>query len=95
VLEGSALGGRLVLRAARARLGDDLPVSFFGSVGRERLGADWRALRTALDRHGARHGGAGCQAVVDGAHATFTSMSRWLRGGYSPASTMSSVRSTT
>lgn len=80
VLEGSALGGRLVLRAARERLGDDLPVAFFGSVGREHLGADWRALKAALDLHGEQHGEAGRAAVVDGALATFTAMSAWMRG---------------
>ena len=79
VLEGSALGGRLVLRAARDRLGDDLPVAFFGSVGREHLGADWRALKAALDRHGAEHGAAGRTAVTAGARETFAAMSRWLR----------------
>lgn len=76
VLEGSALGGRLVLRAARERLGDDLPVAFFGSVGREHLGADWRALKAALDRHGAEHGAA---EVTAGALQTFAAMSGWLR----------------
>ena len=76
VLEGSALGGRLVLRSARDRLGDDLPVAFFGSVGREHLGADWRALKTALDLHGSRHGPVDATA---GALDTFSAMSRWLR----------------
>lgn len=49
VLEGSALGGRVIARRAQAALGAGLPVAFFSSVSRPDPGGDWRALQAALD----------------------------------------------
>ena len=80
VLEGSALGGRVVARRARAAMGDDLPVAFFSSAGRHDLGADWRALTAALDAFGVGRVAAR-RAVVDAASATFTALTAWLAEG--------------
>ena len=75
VLEGSALGGRIVARQARAALGADLPVAFFTSAGREHLGADWRALQAALDTV---VDGSFAQEVVTAARQTFTAFGHHL-----------------
>ncbi len=77
VLEGSALGGRVIARQARRALGEDLPVAFFSSAGRADLGADWRALQTALDTFGAEHPSAR-GAVVAAAEHTFRALTAWL-----------------
>lgn len=78
VLEGSALGGRLIAREARRALGEDLPLAFFSSAGRHDLGADWRALQAALDGFGAGHGRAARRAVLESARATFAALEAWL-----------------
>ena len=75
VLEGSALGGQIVARQARAALGSDLPVAFFASANRDQLGADWKALQRALDGHGQTHDP---EDVISAAEATFTAMGSWL-----------------
>ena len=75
VLEGSALGGQIVARQARAALGSDLPVAFFASAHRNQLGADWKALQRALDGHGQTHDP---EDVISAAEATFTAMGSWL-----------------
>ncbi|MGJ7441953.1 biliverdin-producing heme oxygenase [Aquipuribacter sp. MA13-6] len=49
VLEGSALGGRLVARHARAALGPDVPVAFFTGAGLPDLTTRWRSLQRRLD----------------------------------------------
>ncbi|MCW2777690.1 MAG: hem oxygenase [Frankiales bacterium] len=53
VLEGSALGGRVVAGHARRALGADLPVTFFSGETRHGLRTDWRSLLAALDAFGA------------------------------------------
>ena len=65
VLEGSALGGRIVARMVNAAIGD-VPTTFFSGRGR---GHQWPAVRGALRRY-AERGGDG-DAVVTGAVATF------------------------
>ena len=83
VLEGSALGGRIVARRARHILGDNLPVAFFSSEGRDDLGADWRALQASLDAFGAGRP-VEQQAAVTCARATFTALSAWLESSTVP-----------
>ncbi|MFE1597781.1 biliverdin-producing heme oxygenase [Methylobacterium sp. ID0610] len=71
VLEGSALGGRLILAALRRRPDLDLgeATRFFDGRGSD-TGRLWGALRTALDRFGDRDPRAGA-AVIRGAHDAF------------------------
>lgn len=77
VLEGSALGGRIIARQARRALGEDVPVSFFSSAGRVDLGADWRSLQGALDVFGADNAPAR-DAAVAAAKDTFGALGAWL-----------------
>lgn len=79
VLEGSALGGQVVARRARAALGDGLPVSFFSSAGR-RPGPNWRELQHALDRFGAASGPAAAEQVVRAATDSFEQFGQWISG---------------
>ena len=74
VLEGSALGGRIVARRARVALGAQLPVAFFSGAGRADLGADWRALQAAIDAFGTDHGEADARRTVAAARHTFASL---------------------
>jgi heme oxygenase len=78
VLEGSALGGRVVARRARAALGERLPVAFFSSAGRENLHGDWRVLQGALDGFRTCHGPASSLEVVASARQTFAALGAWL-----------------
>jgi diguanylate cyclase (GGDEF)-like protein len=78
VLEGSALGGRIVAQRARAELGQDLPVSFFASTARADLSGDWRALRAALDAFGASRGRIAAEETTDAALRTFAALGTWL-----------------
>jgi heme oxygenase len=81
VLEGSALGGRIVARRAREALGEDLPVAFFSSRGGEQLAADWRALQRSLDAFGARRGAVARRVAVSAARETFGALGGWLTRG--------------
>jgi heme oxygenase len=78
VLEGSALGGRIILRDLQGRLGDHLgeATRFFGGRG-ERLGPMWNSFRGVLDRFGETHPQL-TDAVQSGADATFTALIRWF-----------------
>ena len=69
VLEGSLLGGGVIARRARDRLGD-VPVAFFSGSGR-RVGADWHSFQRTLDSFGRSHGEAACATAVAAAHDTF------------------------
>ncbi|UFN49745.1 biliverdin-producing heme oxygenase [Roseomonas sp. OT10] len=53
VLEGSALGGQLILRRAREALGVSPGdgASFHAALGRPPVGEGWRAFRAALEAH--------------------------------------------
>jgi heme oxygenase len=53
VLEGSAMGGRVVAYRAQTKLDEKLPVSFFTSAGRSQPQRDWRAFQQSLDFFGA------------------------------------------
>jgi heme oxygenase len=68
VLEGSTLGGQVILRAATAALGVDAAhgAGFLAGHGRQN-GAMWKALTEALDRIDPAHH----DAIVDGASQTF------------------------
>ncbi len=80
VLEGSALGGQVVARVVRDRLGlgADSGVAFFSSRGRH-VGVEWRAFGHACDAYLEAHGGG--DRGVEGAEATFAAMHRWLAQG--------------
>jgi heme oxygenase len=56
VLEGSALGGRFILRDLQARLGPAIAgaTKFFAGHGAQ-TGPFWNALKQKLDTYGARH----------------------------------------
>jgi len=81
VLEGSALGGKVILRTLEARLGPQIAgaTAFFGGAGRERALA-WPAFKTVLDRFGAGRPAAQARAVA-GAMAVFRQFAQALRGG--------------
>lgn len=68
VLEGSALGGQVILRRAEAALGlgPERGASFHASLGRP-VGEGWRRFRQALALHCADAGGA-CDAARDSFH---------------------------
>ncbi len=80
VLEGATLGGQIIAREVRGRLGltPEHGCAFFTSYG-EHVGAMWRAFRALL-----------LQAAVDevteaalvrGAHETFEAFDQWLARG--------------
>ncbi len=66
VIEGSALGGRVIGPAIRSAIGD-VPTNFFDSAGRGHP-SPWRSLKEALRRFGVS---GDCDAVVEGARVTF------------------------
>lgn len=78
VLEGTALGGQIIARRARAKLGNQLPVAFFSSAGRGDLRADWRGLQDALDAAAESWGTVGTLETIVSARQTFTAMGEWL-----------------
>lgn len=80
VLEGSALGGQIVGRIVRDRLGYDREhgVAFFLGEGRH-IGEDWRAFGQACDAYFATHGGQ--DKAIEAADETFAAMGGWLRAG--------------
>jgi heme oxygenase (biliverdin-IX-beta and delta-forming) len=78
VLEGSALGGRIVARQAAARLGHDLPVAFLTSAGCDDLGVRWRSLQATLDTVPDVFGRSGAQEAISAACATFHELGGWL-----------------
>ncbi len=67
VVEGSALGGRVIAPAIRRRLGE-VSTLFFDGAGRGHPSA-WRDLRTVLQRYGESQ--PDLDDVVGGARATF------------------------
>ncbi len=78
VLAGSALGGRLIARRARDRLGEALPVAFFTGLGRPDLGPAWRGLTATLDGFGAVSPAAGSERVVLAAGRAFAVLTHRL-----------------
>ena len=79
VLEGSTLGGRVIVRHLEATLGLGplRGARFFAGHG-ERTGAMWAGCRHALERHA--EGGGDVDAVVEGAAGTFAALGRWIEG---------------
>ncbi|WP_223752702.1 biliverdin-producing heme oxygenase [Myxococcus sp. RHSTA-1-4] len=80
VLEGSTLGGQLILRHLRSRFAD-LPVgpfAFFSAYGEE-VGPMWRAFGQALTQAAAEAASGDFDArVVKGARDTFDAFGAWL-----------------
>jgi len=74
VLEGSSLGGRMVLPAITAAIGE-VPSGFFSGAGR-RHPACWRAVQKALGRYEDAGGDPG--QVLFGACETFAAFGRRL-----------------
>jgi heme oxygenase len=82
VLEGATLGGQVVLRHVRPRLGlNGKGTSFFASYG-ERVGPMWRGFCDYLN--GREFSAEDRDAVVASACATFDSLQKWLgaNGGF-------------
>ncbi|SNX71559.1 heme oxygenase [Cereibacter ovatus] len=78
VLEGSALGGKVILRHLRARLGDEIgaATAFFGGPSHAEA-THWRTFKAALDRFGMEHPHERAD-VLAGATATFTALIEWF-----------------
>ncbi|WP_415388075.1 biliverdin-producing heme oxygenase [Roseomonas sp. BN140053] len=75
VLEGSVLGGQVVLRRAAAALGvsAESGASFHAGLGRPPAGESWRAFRAALEAHCAD-----APAATEAAAATFAALADWM-----------------
>lgn len=75
VIEGSTLGGRVILRDLERRLGPGIAgaTAFFGGHG-PATGALWQALRGALDRFAVQRP----EEVVAGAARTFRAFGAWM-----------------
>ncbi len=84
VIEGSMLGGRVLARALRARLGPAVAgaLSFLDAYG-ERLAALWSDLGRALDQAG--RAPAARAAILAAANDTFACVERWLVAREGPA----------
>ncbi len=78
VLEGSTLGGQIILRHLRAVLGESLDGAdtFFNGHG-PRTGAMWSAARVAVDAYGEKHP-EDCDRVIEGAASTFRAVGAWM-----------------
>ncbi len=76
VVEGSALGGRVIAPVVRNRLGQ-VSTSFFDSAGRDHP-RPWRDLRGALQRYGESE--PDHDEVIDGARATFVAFQTQVAG---------------
>ncbi|KAA2236107.1 biliverdin-producing heme oxygenase [Salinarimonas soli] len=79
VVEGSVLGGRVILDALSGRLGDEIAAAaaFFGGRG-PRTGLLWQTFRAALDRFGEDHPGRASD-VIAGAERTFDAFTAAFR----------------
>lgn len=77
VLEGSTLGGQVILRNLRPQLGlsPETGGRFFSSYGAD-VGAMWRGFLAVLEQHGGE--AAAEQAIVRGAVETFSAFARWF-----------------
>jgi heme oxygenase len=81
VLEGSRLGGQIIVRTVEERLGlsPERVCRFLSSHG-VRLGQSWKAFKLAVNRAGAEHP-EHAATVVASANATFASIQRWFDTG--------------
>jgi heme oxygenase len=78
VLEGSTLGGRVIARDLRRRLGEVVaPALGFYESGGEAAGVAWRSFCAALNAYGDAHPGQ-APGVVAGACATFAAYAAWF-----------------
>jgi len=79
VMEGSALGGQVILAALEPRLGPQIDgaTNFFSGLGRGTM-AHWRDFKTALDAYGAAHPAAH-DTVVQGGSLCFGMFAEALR----------------
>ena len=78
VLEGSTLGGRVILRDIESRIGPQIlgAMQFFGGRGAA-VGQTWRTFKTALDTLG--HERPNLQADVgEGAERVFRAINNWF-----------------
>ncbi len=78
VLEGSKLGGRMILRELLPRLSSEIAGAwtFFEGHGAE-TGARWVDFRSSLDAFCAAEPAA-LDSVIEGANATFSAIHRWM-----------------
>jgi heme oxygenase len=78
VLEGSTLGGQVILRHVGSSLGLDASrgASFFASYGR-RVGSMWRAFGEAASAHCATE--AHCDEALAAATHTFEAFHHWIK----------------
>ena len=77
VLEGSALGGKVIRKALAARGQDMTGLSFLDHYGPE-VGARWRSFLTVLDRESTEGDEAAMAAAVRGGLAGFAHAEAWL-----------------
>lgn len=84
VLEGSTLGGRLIVRHLKGvpELAGMEAFAFFSSYG-DQVGPMWRAFGEFLTTHAGGAGGADGEAVIAAACDTFATLGTWLRDGES------------
>lgn len=77
VLEGSALGGRIILRAVKERLGRDASsgAAYFAGYG-PATGSMWSGFLASLERHVIRP--KDVEEAVRGGLSTFAALDRWL-----------------
>ncbi len=78
VLEGSNLGGLVISKGVRERLGPEIPCAFFSGSGNQ-TGARWREFGQAIESYSRLNGGKA--EMITAAKATFTSLTSWLREG--------------
>lgn len=80
VLEGSTLGGQILLRRVIAGLGlaPDRGASYLAAYG-QRTGEMWRRFGGALTAYASQHGGE--DRMVRAAQQTFTALEAWLLPG--------------
>jgi heme oxygenase len=78
VLEGSTLGGQVILRDIEARIGPRITgaTRFFGGRG-SAVGPTWQAFRTALNAFGREHPCIGAD-VTAGAESAFRAIAAWF-----------------
>jgi heme oxygenase len=78
VLEGSTLGGRVILRDVEARIGQQITgaTRFFGGRGTA-AGQTWQTFKTALDAFGYKSPNLGAN-VASGAECVFRAITAWF-----------------
>ncbi|SEO66997.1 heme oxygenase [Salinihabitans flavidus] len=78
VLEGSALGGKVILRNLQQRIGAEIAgaTDFFGGA-EPAPSSDWRVFKKALDRFGDQRPES-CDDVLMGAEETFRALLGWF-----------------